>query len=152
MSRTMKLICLAALLLLDVVVVEPWLQAAVPAPAGVERAWFFLIPMAISAIAAIAKARKQKAAEEQALRDKLKPGSTENILKEQRESWQQTQPQRQAILSMASGMMPTYMKQPGGGLDQWQRGYEERAGTHFSGLPARPSYQRPPTPTGTEDY
>jgi hypothetical protein len=186
MTRTVKLILLVALLLLDVCVVTPWLAGA--AAPGVERAWFTaLIPLITAAVGAMAKKKKQPigyasnpdsggetdgggggfdwgaaapwlAAGGAGLAgymlghkggdDKKTDGNSilNSMLAQQQARMQQNEPAQQAILSMASGMMPTYMKQPGGGLDQWQRGYESRAAGANTAVPRTPvpgSYQLP---------
>ena len=64
-----------------------------------------------------------------------------SMLAQQQARMQQNEPAQQALLSMATGMMPTYMKQPGGGLDQWQGGYEQRAQAARTGQ----SYAQPRT-------
>jgi hypothetical protein len=61
MTRIVKLILLVALVLLDALVVTPWLLDLVAPPApGVDRAWAQFIPLIISAVSAIAKAKKKK--------------------------------------------------------------------------------------------
>jgi hypothetical protein len=187
MSRTVKLILLVALLLLDVCVVTPWLTAG-GAP-GVDRAWFTaLIPLITAAVGAMTKKKKQPASYASnpdsggetdgggggfdwgaaapwlaaggagALgymlgnrggddKKKSSSGVLDSMLAQQQARMQQNEPAQQAILSMASGMMPTYMKQPGGGLDQWQTGYEQRAanagGFAQPRTPVPGSYQLP---------
>jgi len=187
MARTVKLILLLTLLLLDVCVVTPWLAGA--AAPGVDRAWFTaLIPLITAAVGAMTKKKKQPigyasnpdsggetdgggggfdwgaaapwlAAGGAGLAgymlgnrgddDKKKTDSNgilTSMLAQQQARMQQNEPAQQAILSMASGMMPTYMKQPGGGLDQWQRGYESRSASANTAVPRTPypgSYQLP---------
>jgi hypothetical protein len=124
MSRTVKIVLLTLLLLLDVLVVSPWLTTRLPAPPGVERAFGFLIPLAAGLIGSMLSKKKKKPEETASSGG---AGALNELLNFQKQRLQATEPLQQASLAMASGMMPTYMKQPGGGIDQWTQKYNANA-------------------------
>lgn len=59
MARVLKLILLTLIVLLDVCVITPWLQAVFPPAPGVERAfWSLAIPLITSLVGAVAGKKK----------------------------------------------------------------------------------------------
>jgi hypothetical protein len=59
MARVLKLTLLTLIVLLDVVVITPWLQAVFPPAPGVERAfWSLAIPLITSLVGAVAGKKK----------------------------------------------------------------------------------------------
>jgi hypothetical protein len=118
MARVFKLVLVVALLLLDALVVTPWLLG----PSVHDRAIFGLLaPLAIGLIGSML-GKKKKTSDAEAQSGKTSDALNQ-LLSFQKDRMMAAEPLQQASLSMASGMMPTYMKQPGGGIDQWTQKY-----------------------------
>lgn len=159
MARVLKLILLTLIVLLDVVVITPWLQSFAATP-GVDRAfWSLAIPLITSLIGAVAGKKKGGGGTDPSSgegttgtgfdwgaaapylaggaglvggmlmnRKKKEPSTTGDALSQllafQNQRMMAAEPLNQSLLAMASSMMPTHTKIPGGAIDQWMAKHE----------------------------
>jgi hypothetical protein len=64
----------------------------------------------------------------------------DELLAFQKARMMQAEPLNQASLAMASGMLPTYMKQPGSAVDTWQTGHANANQQAAQAVPRKPLY------------
>lgn len=146
----MRWMLLLLLVLLDARVVTPWLLSVCPAAPGVERAlWPLLIPLIMAGGSAVggwlAGRNKDQPTSGSgggadvpfdwgaaspylqgmgsAMRRSGSGGALGSLLQYQQQRMTQSEPLNQTLLAMASEMLPTHVKVPGGAVDQWRQQY-----------------------------